>query len=1297
MADPPAPHAADSSRPSPAPGKVAPGGKLGRYQLLERLGAGAMGVVFKARDTERGDIVALKTLQKIRPGSLLRFKNEFRSVANITHRNLVTLYELACDGDTWFFTMEYIPGRNLASLIATEIGGGTTRSTELPALPASLGSRRAITTFGSQGRESLEEETIDGASIDGALAVAARPAAPPAAITGPQMSLAFIRRVFRELAVAIDALHRAGRLHRDIKPANVMIGDQGRVVLLDFGLVADAVSTGPAETGMVGTPAYMAPEVIEGESAAAASDWYAFGVMLYEALAGQLPFAGSGMKMLFNKTLEAPFPLPASAGLPADLVNLTTALIDRDPARRPNGAEVLDQVWAAEESSGAVSRATPTLLVGRETEYAALHDALDAVTRTGKLVVARLRGGSGMGKSALLEAFLAEAHRRPDVLALSGRCYEQETLPYKALDAVVDSLSRTLAARGQGAPALLPADAMDDLARAFPVLAARRRDLEARPPEAEPDQQELRRRMFRALKTLLHRLSQEKVLVVSIDDVQWGDSDSGVVLRELLSPPDTPRMLLIYAFRPEEDESESSPVLAELKAATHAPGGAVETRDVSVDALKPEDATRLAAQLLGCKPDDPMASALARESSGNPFFLERLARHTLGRPLAPSEHAGEPAKVDDLVLRQLDDLPERARRLLETVVVAGHPVPQAVAATAAGISGAEHQAWAQLRAMNLVRARGPRGADAVEVYHDRIREAIRRHLSPDLVAASNRRLGESFESVPDVDPETPAGHFLAAGILDKAGRYSVQAADRAAHKLAFARAADLYRQAMRCFPQDTSLITKCADALVNAGRCAESAPLYLSAAAADPERAFQLKTRAAEQLLASGRIEDGLGVLKPLLADVGIKYPKTPLRALFGIIGRTITLRFRNISVPDQPGPAPTVAQQKRIDVTWAAGKGLGSVDILRGGYFIARSTDLAAQAREPRSIARGLAHVGLMTVSRARPQDVARGNALIEKAAAIGEKLGDPYVAGFARINAGTAHMTLGEWAAAREELDRGLHLLETRCTGVSWECSFARSCMVNVLRCLGDLEQLGQRGGEWLRTASENGDIYGAVWMRLHTAMVPLAGDDPTTAEQELRDSVAGWSSTLFTPQHMVGILLATEVDLYRGNAQEAFPRLEEVWSVATRSFAMGWQITRIWALALRGGAALASARQHRADGGAERDQALARARRCAVLLDKEGRRPHARGPALVLHAGLASWREQPDRAAELLAQAAEQFRDAGMALHAASALWGRGQLVADAAAATAAGEAESTLRASGVKNVARWARMYLPGVLP
>src|SRR4029079_16855854 len=100
---------------------------------------------------------------------------------------------------------------------------------------------------------------------------AARPAAPPAAITGPQMSLAFIRRVFRELAVAIDALHRAGRLHRDIKPSNVMIGDQGRVVLLDFGLVADAVSTGPAETGMVGTPAYMAPEVIEGESATAAS------------------------------------------------------------------------------------------------------------------------------------------------------------------------------------------------------------------------------------------------------------------------------------------------------------------------------------------------------------------------------------------------------------------------------------------------------------------------------------------------------------------------------------------------------------------------------------------------------------------------------------------------------------------------------------------------------------------------------------------------------------------------------------------------------------------------------------------------------------------------------------------------------------------------------------------------------------------------------------------------------------------------------------------------------------------
>jgi serine/threonine protein kinase len=1283
MSDPPARNAADSSRISQT--KVAPGGKLGRYLLLEPLGAGGMGVVFKARDTESGDIVALKTLQKLRPSTLLRFKDEFRSItrSKIQHPNLVALYEHVHDreSDTWFFTMEYIPGRDLASLISTAPNAVATQSTELPVSRTPRGTDRVVTTFG----------TDDPPSTDGESEAPPPPDVPAVADRGPQMPLAGIRRVFRELARAIDALHKAGRLHRDIKPANVMISDEGRVVLLDFGLVADTATTAPAETALVGTPAYMAPEVIAGESASEASDWYAFGVMLYQALTGHLPFAGSRSQILAHKYLGTPFPMPLPAGLPVDLVRLTTSLLDREPTRRSSGAQILDQVWASDESSGGTTRGSPDV-VGREAHRAVLQDALEVVARTGKPVVARVVGGSGMGKSKLLDTFLAGLHRRSDVLALSGRCYEQETLPYKALDAVIDSLARHLAARGKAEPELIPADAMDDLARAFPVLARRRADVNesASRSDANPDQQELRRRMFRALKALLHKLSEKKVLVVAIDDLQWGDSDSGTVLRELLSPPDMPRMLLLIAFR--SGEVESSPVMAELRSATQAPDAAIETRDVAIEALSPEEATRLAAYLLGRKTEDPLAGALARESHGNPFFLERLVRHTLSRPLPSTVPASEPARVDDLVLRQRDELAEPARRLLDAVVVAGRPVPPAVAARAAGIPGAEHHAWAQLRVMNLVDARGQGEAD-VDVYHDRIREAVRRQLSPEVVAAANRRLGESFEAVPDVDPEIPARHFLAAGVLDKAGHYSVLAADRAAHKLAFARAADLYRQAMATFPQDPKLMIKCADALVNAGRCAESAPLYLSAAAADPEQAFHLKTRAAEQLLASGRIDDGLGVLKPLLAEVGIRYPKTPLRALFGIIGRNILLGFRNTSLPEGTAPAPTVAQQQRIDVTWAAGKGLGSVDILRGGYFIARSTDLAAQAREPRSIARGLAHVGLMTVSRARPQDVKRGRALIEKAAAIGERLGDPYVSGFARINAGTGHMTLGEWAEAREELDRGLQMLEARCTGVSWECSFARACMVNVLRCLGDLEQLGLRGREWLRIANENGDIYGAVWIRLHSAMVPLAGDDPAAAEVELRESVAGWSSTLFTPQHMVATLLATELDLYRGNPEVGSRRLEEVWKVATRSFAMGWQITRIWANELRGGSALEAARA----GGSDRDQHLARARRCAALLEKEGKRPHARGPALVLQAGLASALGQSDRAADLLAQGAEQFTAAGMALHAASAQWGRGQLVSDAAATAAAGEAESTLRSHGVKNVARWARMYLPGVLP
>ena len=162
-----------------------------RYELLRPLGEGATGVVYLARDRESGEEVALKKLVRLDARSVARFKREFRSLADLHHPNLIKLYDLQHASDGWFLTMELVDGSDL---------------------------RRGLI---------LAQEP--GITLDGLQSL--RAAAPdPARIPG-------IAQAFAHLADGIRAIHRAGMLHRDLKPSNVMITKDGRVVVLDFGLV----------------------------------------------------------------------------------------------------------------------------------------------------------------------------------------------------------------------------------------------------------------------------------------------------------------------------------------------------------------------------------------------------------------------------------------------------------------------------------------------------------------------------------------------------------------------------------------------------------------------------------------------------------------------------------------------------------------------------------------------------------------------------------------------------------------------------------------------------------------------------------------------------------------------------------------------------------------------------------------------------------------------------------------------------------------------------------------------------
>ena len=211
-----------------------------RFVLQRRLGAGHFGVVYQAYDRQRNRMVALKTLKQMDAKALYRFKQEFRTLADVSHANLVSLYELLNEGDEWFFTMELVQGSDLLEYI---VNGP--RSSWVPASLEMESTRTALPDFAGW-------PTLDTKASTFAADQAYEPRAEHAPVETPLEKsritltpeyLQRLRSAFAQLASGICALHDAGIQHRDIKPTNVLVTQQGRVLLADFGL-ATAVQSG---------------------------------------------------------------------------------------------------------------------------------------------------------------------------------------------------------------------------------------------------------------------------------------------------------------------------------------------------------------------------------------------------------------------------------------------------------------------------------------------------------------------------------------------------------------------------------------------------------------------------------------------------------------------------------------------------------------------------------------------------------------------------------------------------------------------------------------------------------------------------------------------------------------------------------------------------------------------------------------------------------------------------------------------------------------------------------------------
>src|SRR5262249_13613060 len=300
-------------------------GGTARFRILERLGTGRVGVVYAALDRERDAVVALKTLRNLGDDRLPGFKREFFALKNLAHPNLVRLGELVEENNLWFFTMELICGFPIVHYArpSCESGRPTLAGELAPGVPSALVGQTG-TERPEQDVEVWEERYTFGYRLDEGR----------------------LRLAFRQLADGLVALHAAGKIHRNIRPSNVLVEPStGRLTILDSGVFVDADSLAfdPTASDPIGSSTmYLSPEQATGADVGPASDWYAAGVMLYMALAGQPPFVGSAEVVLQLKQHADPVrPSQLGSAGADDLEALCMDLLSRDPARRPTGSEVL--------------------------------------------------------------------------------------------------------------------------------------------------------------------------------------------------------------------------------------------------------------------------------------------------------------------------------------------------------------------------------------------------------------------------------------------------------------------------------------------------------------------------------------------------------------------------------------------------------------------------------------------------------------------------------------------------------------------------------------------------------------------------------------------------------------------------------------------------------------------------------------------------------------------------------------------------------------------------------------------
>ncbi|HEV7820480.1 MAG TPA: hypothetical protein VGO84_04815, partial [Burkholderiales bacterium] len=510
----------------------------------------------------------------------------------------------------------------------------------------------------------------------------------------------------------------------------------------------------------------------------------------------------------------------------------------------------------------------------------------------------------------------------------------------------------------------------------------------------------------------------------------------------------------------------------------------------------------------------PFIESIVREARGNPFLIEQLARYAA----TSDQRATTGISLAVMLEARLRQLPRGTRKFVDALAIAGRPINPEVAFQAAGLEGDELPLVSSLRAAQFLRSGG--SEHTVELYHERIRSTLAAQLDQARVKQIHRRLAQAIEARGIDDPEALYEHYLGAGERVRAAAHAALAARKAATALAFDRAATFFRRSLELAPvrsgEQVELKRALAEALVNAGRPAEAAQAYLDVAGeTSASRSLDFKRRAAEQLLMGGHINEGLELIRTVLAAVGFTLPGGPKRAMASLLWKRLQIRMRGLNFTERDAGEISEATLFRIDICWAVAAGLGAVDLIRGADFQGRHLLLALRAGEPFRVARAMAVEAAQTAARG---SAARKRALqiSHRAEELARRVGHSHAIGLAAWSKGLGAYLVGHWKKAAELCEEAAEVLRDRCTGATWELTTAHRFLLSALLYLGEVAEVSRRVPLLLSAALEQENLFAATDLRTRMNLIWLAADEPDRARTEVIEALKAWPHEGFTLQH-------------------------------------------------------------------------------------------------------------------------------------------------------------------------------------